>query len=149
MPNTFLALTEISGEMLTMRDGTLKKYFSEKKNDDFLQGKIIYFCGPTPTPSGKIIGSAGPTTIGRMEPFFEQLGKAGVTAVIGKGEISPKAHKILEKYGVRAFSALGGAGAFLSQTVQNAEVIAFPELGAEAIFRLEVNKFPVISLGEE
>lgn len=137
---------QLSGELLTMRDGTLKKYFSEDHNDDFLRGKILYFCGPTPARPGKIIGSAGPTTSGRMEPFFEQLGKSGVKALIGKGSIGQESQEILKRFGIFYFSAIGGAGAFLAQRVQSAEIVRFPELGAEAIFRLSVQDFPLIAL---
>ena len=137
-----------SGKFLTMRDGTLKKYFSENPDDDFLRGKIIYFCGPTPAPPGKIIGAAGPTTSARMEKYFEKLGKSGVAAIIEKGEISAAAREILQKEKIKYFAAFGGAGAFLATKITAASVKKFPELGAEAIFELSVENFPAIFWGK-
>ncbi len=147
---------EINGEFITVRDATLQKIFTENdacvdsslennRNDSFFREKVIYFCGPTPPPLGKVIGSCGPTTSARMEPYFEKLGKAGVKAIIGKGEISSAAHETLNKYNVKYFVTVGGAGAFLSTKVTKAKIILFPELGAEAIHCLSVKNFPVIS----
>jgi fumarate hydratase subunit beta len=78
-----------------------------------------------------------------MEPYFEQMGRAGVKALIGKGEISPQAMKILEAYHMAYFTTIGGIGAFLSEKVQAAQIICFPELGPEAVFCLSVKGFPV------
>ncbi len=141
-----ITIAELSGEILTLRDGTLKKYFVSEPHDHLLLGKVIYFCGPTPSQPGKIIGSAGPTTSGRMEPYFELLGKAGVKALIGKGNITESSQAILKKFGIFYFSTIGGAGAFLAQKVKSSKIIKFPELGAEAIFCLEVEDFPLLSL---
>jgi fumarate hydratase subunit beta len=132
-----------SGELITARDATLKKIF-ENNAQEFLQGKIVYFCGPTPPPPGKIIGSCGPTTSSRMEPFLEPLGKAGVKALIGKGEFSEEAKKILQKYNISYFAAIGGTGALLSSTVVSAQIVLHGELGPEAVYRLEVKDFPVV-----
>lgn len=135
---------EISGELLTLRDGTLKKLFQEEKSPEILQKSIVYFCGPTPPPPGKIIGSCGPTTSGRMEPYFEKMMQCGVRALIGKGEISQKSKDILKKYNGYYFAATGGIGAYLSSKVKKAECIRFPELGPEAIYALQVEHFPLL-----
>ncbi len=135
----------ISGNLFTVRDGTLKKLFSDTSlQPDFLRRKVLYFCGPTPPPPGKVIGSCGPTTSSRMEPFFEQMGKAGVKALIGKGEISHQSYEILEKYKIQYFVTVGGIGALLASKVISSQVVCYEELGAEAIFQLEVKDFPVI-----
>lgn len=133
----------LSGELLTARDATLQMIF-EKGDSEFLQNKIIYFCGPTPPPPGKIIGSCGPTTSSRMEPFLEKLGKSGVKALIGKGEFSEPAQKILQKYDIRYYAAIGGTGALFSTKVISAGIIKYPELGPEAVYCLTVEDFPVV-----
>ena len=136
----------ITGELITCRDGVLNKIFIHKSEQAkaLFAGKIIYFCGPTPAPPGRVIGSCGPTTSSRMEPYFEQLCQAGVRALIGKGQISADAAQILAKYKVPYFVGIGGAGALLATKVRAAEVIAYPELGTEAVYRLEVEDFPAV-----
>lgn len=137
---------EITGTLITLRDGTLKKLFEEEKNPQLLKNAVIYFCGPTPPPPGKIIGSCGPTTSGRMEPYFKQMLNCGVKAFVGKGEISATSKALLEKKGGFYFSAIGGIGALLNDTITSAHIIKFPELGPEAIYELHVKNFPVVAI---
>lgn len=137
-------ILELSGEILTLRDGTLKKLFREEDSPAILNESVVYFCGPTPSPPGKIIGSCGPTTSSRMEPYFKKMMQCGVRAIIGKGEISKASEEILKKYNRQYFATIGGIGASLSSNVKKAEIIRFPELGPEAIYQLQVEDFPLI-----
>lgn len=140
----------IAGTLLTCRDATLRKIFDQESDfSALLKDKIVYFCGPTPAPPGFVIGSCGPTTSSRMEPYFEKLCQVGIRGIIGKGEISAAAAKILTKFGVIYFSGIGGAGAYLATKVKASRVIAFPELGPEAVFELLVEDFPAVVLQHE
>jgi fumarate hydratase subunit beta len=109
-----------------------------------LDGQIIYYVGPSPTPPGKAIGSAGPTTSGRMDPYAPVLIEHGLRGMIGKGERGPGVAEAMRKHGAVYFAATGGAAALLSKRITKAEIVAYPELGAEAIRRLTVEGFPVI-----
>ncbi len=109
-----------------------------------LAGQVIYYVGPTPAPPGRPCGSAGPTTSGRMDPFTPALLKAGVRALIGKGNRSPEVVAALKEYGGVYLAATGGAGALLAQCIREMEVVAYPELGPEAVYRLVVEDFPVV-----
>lgn len=109
-----------------------------------LKGQVIYYVGPTPAPPGFPCGSAGPTTSGRMDPFTPLLLKAGVRALIGKGNRSPEVVAALKECGGVYLAATGGAGALLGQCIRKMEVIAYPELGPEAVYRLVVEDFPVV-----
>ena len=109
-----------------------------------LQGNVIYYMGPSPASEGRPIGSAGPTTASRMDkyaPTFLDLGQKGM---IGKGRRSPQVKEAIVRNGAIYFAAVGGAGAILSQVIKEAEVIAYDDLGTEAIRRLRVEKMPVI-----
>lgn len=108
-----------------------------------LKNQIIYYTGPTPVAAGKIIGSAGPTTSSRMDPYTPELLKKGLKGMIGKGERGEAVIKALVKFKAVYFVAVGGAGALLSQQIRSAKIVAFPELGPEAIYQLEVKDFPV------
>lgn len=122
-----------------------KKVRSSKPKLPFdLRGAVIYYCGPTPARPGQIIGSAGPTTSSRMDIYTPILLKYGLKGTIGKGKRSKEVVKALKKYKAVYFVAVGGAGALLSKRIKKAEIIAYPELGPEAIYRLEVKDFPVI-----
>ena len=134
---------ELSGDIITARDATLKVIF-ESEQDTLLKDAVVYFCGPTPAPEGRVIGSCGPTTASRMEPFFEQMCHAGVKGLIGKGQISKKAHALLDQHKVVYFSAIGGAGAVYGGCVESAKVIAFAELGPEAIYQMQVKDFVAV-----
>ncbi|MGD8399997.1 MAG: Fe-S-containing hydro-lyase [Bacillota bacterium] len=109
-----------------------------------LQGETIYYVGPCPTPPGRIIGSAGPTTSGRMDTYTPRLLELGIKGMIGKGQRAPEVIRAMVRFGAVYFAALGGAGALIAQTIQNAAVIAYPDLGPEAIHRLIVADFPAI-----
>ncbi|KAF0134841.1 MAG: fumarate hydratase subunit beta [Candidatus Saganbacteria bacterium] len=126
----------ISGIVYVARDA------AHQKGIPFdVKGQIIFYAGPTP---GDPIGSIGPTTASRMDPFILPLLKKGLKATIGKGPRSEGVKKAHKKYKAVYFTATGGAAALLSKTVVRSEVIAYPELGAEAILKLEVVKFPAI-----
>ncbi len=109
-----------------------------------LEGAIIYFVGPTPARSGKVIGAAGPTTSSRMDPFSPKLVAKGLKAMIGKGYRSAEVREALKKYGAVHLSTIGGAGALLSKHIVAAEVIAYKDLGTEAIRKLQVIDFPAV-----
>ena len=109
-----------------------------------LEGAIIYFVGPTPARPGRAIGAAGPTTSARMDPFSPKLIAHGLRAMIGKGYRSEEVRRALMQYGAVHLSMLGGAGALLSRHIIRAEVVAYDDLGTEAIRRLEVVDFPAV-----
>jgi fumarate hydratase subunit beta len=138
----------LSGIIYTARDAAHKRMAEALRTKQPLpfdiQGQTIYYMGPTPTRPGSIIGSCGPTTSGRMDSYTLALLAAGLSAMIGKGERSPEVREAIKKSRAVYFVTFGGAGALLAKTVRAAEVIAYPELGAEAIMRLEVEDFPVI-----
>ena len=109
-----------------------------------LEGAIIYFVGPTPAHPGRVIGAAGPTTSARMDAFSPKLIAHGLRATIGKGYRSEEVRRALREYGAVHLSTLGGAGALLSRHIARAEVIAYEDLGTEAIRKLEVVDFPAV-----
>mgnify|MGYP001028989447 CR=1 FL=1 len=109
-----------------------------------VKGAVIYYCGPTPAKLGQVIGSAGPTTSSRMDPYTPLLLEYGLRGTIGKGKRSKEVVKAMKKYKAVYFVVVGGAGAFLSKRIKKAEIVAYPELGPEAVYRLEVKDFPVI-----
>jgi len=137
----------ISGVIYTARDAAHKrmiKLIDDKKPLPFNpEGQVIYYAGPTPPPPGKVIGSVGPTTSYRMDSYAEPLLKLGLRGMIGKGERSTEVKNWIVEYQALYFVALGGGGAILSKCVKEAEVIAYEDLGPEAIFRLRVENFPV------
>ncbi len=108
-----------------------------------IKGQTIYFMGPSPARPGKPIGSAGPTTSGRMDGYSPRLMAEGLKGMIGKGMRSPAVKEAMKQYKAVYFGAIGGAGALASRSIKKSEVIAYEELGAEAIRRLEVEDFPV------
>lgn len=105
---------------------------------------VIYFVGPTPAREGQAIGSAGPTTSYRMDAYSPRLIALGQTGMIGKGKRGPEVVAAMKEYGAVYFGAVGGCGALLSKCIKKSEVIAYEDLGAEAIRRLEVEDFPVV-----
>jgi fumarate hydratase subunit beta len=109
-----------------------------------LAGAIIYFVGPTPARPGRVIGAAGPTTSARMDPFSPRLIAHGLRAMIGKGYRSEEVRQALVQYGAVHLSTWGGAGALLSRHIVRAEIVAYEDLGTEAIRRLEVVDFPAV-----
>ena len=109
-----------------------------------LQDNIIYYMGPSPAREGHPIGSAGPTTSSRMDKYAPLLMEHGLKGMIGKGKRSPEVINAIIKNGAVYFAAVGGAGAILSKTIKKSEVIAYDDLGTEAIRKLEVENFPAI-----
>ncbi len=138
----------LNGLIYTARDQAHKRLAEEIKKGERLsfdpKGKIIYYCGPTKTPKGKIIGACGPTTSSRMDEFTPVLLKAGLRAMIGKGERSKEVVAAIKKYKAVYFLAYAGCGALLSTYVKKARPIAYSDLGPEAIYEMEVHDFPVI-----
>ena len=107
-----------------------------------IKGQIVYFMGPSPARPGQVIGSAGPTTSGRMDSYSPRLIAEGLKGMIGKGMRAPEVKDAIKKYKAVYLAAIGGAGALISKSIKKSEVIAYEELGAEAIRRLEVEDFP-------
>lgn len=142
----------IDGILYTARDAAHLKLVELLRNKKKLsfepKGAVIYYVGPTPTPPGKVIGSAGPTTSYRMDPFMPDMLKAGVKGFIGKGQRAEAVRMLFTQYKGVYFGAIGGAGALLSKSIKSCEVIAFPELGPEAVRKLEVRNFPVIVVND-
>ncbi len=140
----------ISGIIYTARDAAHKRIVEmmEKKEPlPFdLSNQIIYYVGPCPPKPGQVIGSAGPTTSGRMDSFAPALIKKGLRGMIGKGSRSEEVVKTMVEYGAVYFGAVGGAGALISKVIKSQELIAFPDLGAEAVRRLFVEDFPAVVL---
>lgn len=138
----------ITGVIYTARDAAHKRLCELiERGEEFpfdIKDSIIYFVGPTPEKPGQAIGSCGPTTSYRMDAYSPELIKKGQTGMIGKGKRGPAVVDAMKEYGAVYFGAIGGCGALLSRCVKKAEVIAYDDLGAEAIRRLEVEDFPVI-----
>ena len=109
-----------------------------------IAGSIIYYVGPSPAPPGRPIGSAGPTTSYRMDPYAPMLLDLGQAAMIGKGPRNEEVKDAIIRNGAVYFAAIGGAAALISKSVKSAEVIAYDDLGAEAVRRLEVEDMPLI-----
>ncbi|NLG37513.1 MAG: TRZ/ATZ family protein [Clostridiales bacterium] len=109
-----------------------------------MRGAAIYYTGPCPAPRGFPIGSCGPTTSGRMDAYTPLLLQAGLTVMIGKGGRDPQVVEAMVRHGAVYLAATGGAGALLAGCVRSSRVLAFPELGAEAVYRLEVSDMPLI-----
>jgi fumarate hydratase subunit beta len=142
----------ITGVIYTGRD-MAHKYMIEghKKGEKLpvdLKGQILYYTGPTPAPWGKPIGSAGPTTSYRMDKYTPTLLELGLKGMIGKGPRGQEVKDAIKKYRAVYFAAIGGAGALISKTIRKAEVIAYPELGTEAVMRLEVEDFPAVVVND-
>jgi len=142
----------ISGEILTARDAAHKRIVQMSahggKPPVDLRGAVIYYVGPTPAPPGRPIGSAGPTTSYRMDPYTENMLELGARMFIGKGARSEEVREALVKHQGVYCAAIGGAAALISQRIVAAEVVAFPELGPEAVRRLTVDKFPVVVVND-
>ncbi len=113
-----------------------------------LQGQIIYYMGPAPAKPGQAIGSAGPTTSYRMDPYTPRLLAAGLKGMIGKGNRSQAVKDAIRQYRAVYFASTGGAGALIAKSVKKAEVIAYEDLGAEALWKLEVEDFPATVIND-
>lgn len=138
----------LSGVIYTARDAAHKRLCElvakGKELPLDIKDSVIYFVGPTPARPGEVIGSAGPTTSYRMDAYSPMLIAEGQTGMIGKGKRSDEVIAAMKEHGAVYFGAIGGCGALLSQCIKTAEVIAYDDLGAEAIRRLEVEDFPVV-----
>jgi fumarate hydratase subunit beta len=142
----------ISGVIYTGRD-MAHKYMVEshtkgEKLPFELKGQILYYTGPTPAPPGKPIGSAGPTTSYRMDKYTPTLLELGLKGMIGKGPRGQEVKDAIKTHKAVYFAAIGGAGALISRAIRKAEVIAYPELGTEAVMRLEVEDFPAVVVND-
>lgn len=138
----------ITGTIYTARDAAHKRMFeSINKGEEIpmeLKNNVIYYMGPSPAREGKPIGSAGPTTASRMDKYAPTLLNLGLKGMIGKGKRSEEVKEAIIKNGCVYFAAVGGAGALLSKSIKKSEVIAYDDLGTEAIRKLEVENFPAI-----
>ena len=138
----------ITGVIYTARDAAHKRMIESLEKGEELpfdvKGQIIYYVGPSPAKPGRPIGAAGPTTSYRMNPYAPKLIALGLKGMIGKGKMSDEVKEYCQKYKAVYFGAVGGCGALLSQRIKKAEVIAYEDLGPEAVRRLEVEDFPVI-----
>ena len=138
----------ISGEILTGRDAAHKRLYelleAGKELPVCLEGQIIYFVGPTPARPGRVIGSAGPTTSSRMDAYSPALLKVGLRGMIGKGYRGQQVREALKQFGAVHFAAGGGLGALLGSKIKEADILAYEDLGTEAIRRLVVEDLPVI-----
>ena len=142
----------LSGTIYTARDAAHKRLMdlldSGKELPFDLKGSVIYYVGPSPAPEGKPIGSAGPTTSYRMDSYAPRLHSLGSKASIGKGKRSDEVKQALKDNGAVYFGATGGAGALLSMRITAAKVVAFDELGPEAIRELTVKDFPLLVIND-
>lgn len=138
----------LTGTIYTARDAAHKRMYEalERKEElpFHMENNVIYYMGPSPARTGRVIGSAGPTTASRMDKYAPVLLDMGLKGMIGKGKRNQAVKDAVVRNGAVYFAAIGGAGALLSRSIVASEVIAYDDLGTEAIRRLEVRNFPVI-----
>ena len=138
----------ISGTIYTARDAAHKRLAEMLQNGDAMpfdfQGQVVYYAGPCPAKPGKPIGSVGPTTGGRMDAYSPLLIEQGLKVMIGKGSRNEQVIEAIKKHTGIYFAAIGGAAALMAQCVKSAEIIAFDDLGTEAIRKLQIEELPVI-----
>lgn len=143
----------ITGIIYTARDAAHKRLYEALQSGEELpidlNNNTLYYLGPSPAREGQVIGSAGPTTSSRMDKYTPLLLEKGLKGMIGKGKRSPEVIEAMEKNHAVYFAAIGGAGALLSKCIKKAEVIAYEDLGTEAIRKLEVENLPVIVVIDE
>ncbi len=143
---------EITGVIYVARDAAHKRMVEALDRGDKLpadvKGQVIYYMGPSPTKPGNVIGSAGPTTSGRMDKYAPRLMAEGLKGMIGKGLRAAPVKDAMKKYKAVYFAATGGAAALIAQRIKKAEVVAYEDLGAEAMLRLQVEDFPVIVVND-
>ncbi len=142
----------ISGVIYAARDAAHKRMVDALDRGEPLpfdtKGQIIYYVGPSPAKPGQAIGSAGPTTSGRMDVYTPRLLAEGLKGMIGKGNRSATVKEALKRYKAIYFGAIGGAGALIAKSVKKADLVAYPDLGPEAILRLEVEDFPAVVVND-
>ena len=138
----------LSGTIYTARDAAHKRMFESMHRGEelpiSLDGNILYYLGPSPAREGQVIGSAGPTTSSRMDKYTPDMLAAGLKGMVGKGKRSQAVTDAMKKYKAVYFAAVGGAGALLSKCIKEAEVVAYEDLGTEAIRKLTIEDLPVI-----
>lgn len=138
----------LSGEIFTARDAAHRRMLELVEKGEALpfplEGAVIYYCGPAPTPPGRIFGAAGPTTSYRMDAYTPALLERGLAGMIGKGERSEEVIESIKRQGAVYFAAVGGVAALLSKCIISAELIAWPDLLSEAVRRLVVKDLPLI-----
>lgn len=138
----------LTGTIYTARDAAHKRmYDSMKKGESLpidLKGNVLYYLGPSPAREGQVIGSAGPTTSSRMDKYTPDMLDAGLKGMVGKGKRSPEVIEAMKRNHAVYFAAVGGAGALLSKCIKEAEVVAYDDLGTEAIRKLYIENLPVI-----
>jgi fumarate hydratase subunit beta len=142
----------LTGSLLTARDQAHRRLTEVLQRGEELpidlEGRILFYAGPSPAPPGRVVGSVGPTTASRMDPYTPCLAEQGVAAFIGKGPRSSEVLSVLREQGALYLLAVGGIAALLGSRVSSMRVLAYPELGAEAVYELEVVRFPVIVAGD-
>jgi len=142
----------LTGVMYVARDAAHKRMIEALDRNEPLpfdiKGQTIYYMGPSPSRPGRVIGSAGPTTSGRMDVYTPRLIEEGLRGMIGKGMRSLDVKGAVKKHGAVYLAAIGGAGALISKSIKKSEVIAYEELGAEAVRRLEVEDFPATVIND-
>jgi fumarate hydratase subunit beta len=142
----------ISGVLYVARDAAHKRFVAALDRGEALpfdpRGQVIYYMGPSPARPGRPIGSAGPTTAGRMDSYAPRLLEVGLKGMIGKGNRSPAVREALKHYRAVYFGGVGGAAALMAESVQRAEIVAYEELGPEALRRLWVARMPVIVVND-
>uniref|UniRef100_A0A942T5K3 Fe-S-containing hydro-lyase n=1 Tax=Neobacillus citreus TaxID=2833578 RepID=A0A942T5K3_9BACI len=138
----------LSGTIYTARDAAHKRMFETLQRGEELPfdvaGQTIYYVGPTPAKPGAVIGSAGPTTSGRMDKYTPVLLDLGLKGMIGKGYRSEEVIESMKKNKAVYFAAIGGSGALIAKTIQSVEVVAYEDLGPEAIYKLTIKNFPAV-----
>lgn len=138
----------LTGTIYTARDAAHKRMYEALANGESIpmdvKNNVIYYMGPSPAREGRPIGSAGPTTASRMDKYAPTLLDMGLKGMIGKGKRTPEVREAIVRNGAVYFAAVGGAGALLSKSITSSEVIAYDDLGTEAIRKLTVKDFPVI-----
>lgn len=139
---------ELSGFIYTARDAAHKRFFQLIKEGEELpfpiNNSVIYYAGPTGTKEGMVIGSCGPTTSSRMDPYAPKLLDMGLKGIIGKGERSEEVEKAIVRNNAAYFCAIGGAGALACKCIKSCEIIAFDDLGCESVKKLYIEDFPLI-----
>ncbi len=142
----------LTGTIFTGRDAAHKRFAQALDRGEplpvDLKGQVLYYVGPSPARPGAVIGAAGPTTAGRMDSFTPRLLALGLKATIGKGRRSPEVRQALQEHRAVYFGAVGGLGAVLARQIKEATVVAYADLGAEAVYRLVVEDFPLVVVND-
>jgi fumarate hydratase subunit beta len=142
----------VSGQLYTARDAAHRRLIeliaSGKEIPIPIEGQVIYYVGPSPAPPGRVIGAAGPTTSYRMDPYTPKLLELGLKGMIGKGKRSKEVVDAMVQYKAIYLAAIGGAGALMAQAVKEVQVVAYEDLGPEAIRKLTVHKLPAVVVND-